>query len=71
LTAKMVKLLDADIANNGHHQYEREHLAAQEKAKQEEEETGERPWVCSYPFDPQNVEDFTNFLRHSGGFQIC
>ena len=72
LTAKMVELLDADIAKNGHHQYEKEHLADQAEAKKREE-SGEidKAWVCSYPFDPKNVESFTNFLRYSGGFQVC
>ena len=72
LTAKMVELLDADIAKNGHHQYEKEHLADQAEAKKQEE-SGEidKAWVCSYPFDPKNVESFTNFLRYSGGFQVC
>ena len=72
LTAKMVELLDADIAKNGHHQYEKEHLADQAEAKKREE-SGEidKAWVCSYPFDPENVESFTNFLRYSGGFQVC
>lgn len=71
LTAKMVELLDESIANNQHHLYEKEHLAEQEKGKQEEEKTGEKAWICSYPFDPENVENFTNFLRYSGGFQVC
>ena len=71
LTAKMVELLDADIANNGHHQYEKQHLADQAEAKKQEE-SGEidKAWVCSYPFDPANVEEFVNFLRNSGGFTV-
>jgi len=72
LTAKMVELLEIDIANNGHHLYEKEHLKQQEEAKKQEE-SGEidKAWVCSYPFDPENVEEFVRFMKHSGGFQIC
>ena len=72
LTAKMVELLEIDIANNGHHLYEKEHLEQQKEAKKQEE-SGEidKAWVCSYPFDPENVEEFVKFMKHSGGFQIC
>tara|TARA_R100001510_G_scaffold57704_1_gene67014 strand:+ start:1907 stop:2500 length:594 start_codon:yes stop_codon:yes gene_type:complete len=28
-------------------------------------------WDDSYPFDKENVKEFINFARHSGGFQIC
>ena len=24
-----------------------------------------------YPFDEENVRDFVNFVKHSGGFKIC
>ena len=24
-----------------------------------------------YPFDEENVKDFVNFVKHSGGFKIC
>lgn len=72
LTAKMVALLDADIAQNGHHLYEKKHLAEQEKARKKEESGEiEKAWVCSYPFDPVNVEEFVDFLKNSGGFKIC
>ena len=72
LTAKMVELLDADIAINGHHQYEKNYKEAQDKAKQQEESGEiEKAWICMYPFDPENVEEFVHFLRNSGGFQIC
>ena len=30
-----------------------------------------RPWVCSYPFDSDNVKEFANFCIESGGFEIC
>ena len=71
LTAKMVELLEADIAVNGHHLYQKNHIAEQNKAKQEEDKTGEQAWICSYPFDPENVEDFVKFIKHSGGFMVC
>ena len=25
----------------------------------------------NYPFDEENVRDFLNFVKHSGGFEIC
>ena len=32
---------------------------------------GERKdWATSYPFDVENVEEFRNFIRESGGFEI-
>ena len=31
----------------------------------------EKSWDDSYPFAKANVEEFINFARHSGGFQIC
>jgi hypothetical protein len=24
-----------------------------------------------YPFDEENVKEFVNFVKHSGGFKIC
>lgn len=30
----------------------------------------ENDWMTNYPFDVENVREFANFLRHSGGFQI-
>lgn len=29
-----------------------------------------RPWVCSYPFSVENVKEFSEFIRDSGGFEI-
>jgi len=34
------------------------------KAQNEESE-------FDYPFDEENVIDFVNFVKHSGGFKIC
>ena len=31
----------------------------------------QKNWDDSYPFDKENVKEFINFARHSGGFQIC
>jgi len=31
----------------------------------------QKSWDDSYPFAKANVEEFINFARHSGGFQIC
>lgn len=31
----------------------------------------QKSWDDSYPFAKENVEEFINFARHSGGFQIC
>ena len=34
--------------------------------------TGERePWARAYPFEAQDAADFAQFLRASGGFEIC
>lgn len=30
-----------------------------------------RPWEASYPFEVENVREFAEFLRDSGGFEIC
>ena len=30
-----------------------------------------KSWDDSYPFNRENVEEFINFARHSGGFAIC
>lgn len=30
-----------------------------------------RPFDTWYPFSVENVQEFTNFLRESGGFKIC
>lgn len=30
-----------------------------------------KSWDDSYPFNKENVEEFINFARHSGGFAIC
>jgi hypothetical protein len=29
------------------------------------------PWDAHYPFEVENVQEFANFCRHSGGFEIC
>ena len=29
-----------------------------------------RPWICSYPFSIDNVKEFVDFCKSSGGFQI-
>jgi hypothetical protein len=29
------------------------------------------PWDAHYPFSVENVQEFANFCRYSGGFQIC
>jgi DnaJ-class molecular chaperone len=29
-----------------------------------------RPWACSYPFSEENVKEFAQFCRESGGFEI-
>jgi len=31
----------------------------------------QKSWDDSYPFSVENVQDFANFSRHSGGFEIC
>ena len=36
-----------------------------------EEIYAQKSWDDSYPFAKENVEEFINFARHSGGFQIC
>lgn len=36
-----------------------------------EEINAKKNWADSYPFSVDNVKDFINFARHSGGFQIC
>ena len=28
-------------------------------------------WLSSYPFETDNVKEFANFLKNSGGFKIC
>jgi len=30
-----------------------------------------RPWITNYPFDEENVKEFIEFAKHSGGFRIC
>lgn len=30
-----------------------------------------RPWETNYPFYEENVEEFMEFCRESGGFEIC
>lgn len=29
------------------------------------------PWAKAYPFSVENVQEFVDFLRESGGFEIC
>ena len=36
-----------------------------------QEINAQRSWDDSYPFNKENVKEFINFARHSGGFQIC
>jgi hypothetical protein len=36
-----------------------------------QEINAQRSWDDSYPFNKENVEQFINFARYSGGFQIC
>tara|TARA_R100000900_G_C3328159_1_gene162791 strand:- start:386 stop:991 length:606 start_codon:yes stop_codon:yes gene_type:complete len=31
----------------------------------------QKSWNDSYPFSVENVQDFADFSRHSGGFEIC
>jgi hypothetical protein len=31
----------------------------------------ERPWATNYPFSPENVAEFAEFCKASGGFKIC
>tara|TARA_R100000697_G_scaffold80872_1_gene92974 strand:+ start:34 stop:636 length:603 start_codon:yes stop_codon:yes gene_type:complete len=31
----------------------------------------QRKWEDSYPFAVENVKEFADFCRHSGGFEIC
>ena len=31
----------------------------------------QKNWDDSYPFNKENVKEFINFARHSGGFAIC
>jgi hypothetical protein len=31
----------------------------------------QKSWDDSYPFSVENVQDFADFCRHSGGFEIC
>jgi hypothetical protein len=33
--------------------------------------SAQKSWDDSYPFNKENVEEFINFARHSGGFAIC
>jgi DnaJ-class molecular chaperone len=30
-----------------------------------------KSWQTNYPFDEQNVKEFAEFCRNSGGFEIC
>lgn len=52
-----------------------EHMAMIEQARDDNE--GKKcsdkgyQWVANYPFDEQNVRDFSKFCRESGGFEIC
>jgi len=32
---------------------------------------GNKNWESSYPFSVENVQDFADFCRQSGGFEIC
>lgn len=32
---------------------------------------GNKSWESSYPFSVENVQDFADFCRQSGGFEIC
>ena len=32
---------------------------------------GNKSWEDSYPFSVENVQDFADFCRQSGGFEIC
>jgi len=32
---------------------------------------GNKSWDDSYPFSVENVQDFADFCRQSGGFEIC
>lgn len=36
-----------------------------------QEINAQKSWDDSYPFNKENVEQFINFARYSGGFQIC
>ena len=36
-----------------------------------EELMHKKSWDDSYPFSKENVKEFINFARYSGGFQIC
>ena len=71
LTAKMVILLEQDIANNGHHLFDKQHKEMQAEGQAKQEQTGETEYVTMYPFEPETAEEFVNFLRNSGGFTIC
>ena len=39
--------------------------------KKYDEIYGKRDWASSYPFNKDNVINFINFARQSGGFSIC
>ena len=65
------KLLDAGDVDK--HMVEYEAARAQAEVNNEGKKCSEDgyDWSASYPFDRQNIEEFSVFCRESGGFSIC
>jgi len=62
--AVMEERMAGAIEINAHHMYERDYMAALDELPKDDIRS-------SYPFAAEVVEDFYQFVKHSGGFKIC
>jgi len=49
---------------------ERNDIAPKQKCNRCKGQGKARPWICYYPFDEENVKEFIEFCKNSGGFEI-
>lgn len=63
-------LLD-EVCDFCHGTGERNNVAPLEKCNSCKGKGKVRPWICYYPFNEENVKDFVEFCKNSGGFNIC